>query len=148
MKKIYIDLCVYNRPFDDQKQPKIKLETDVFLYLLEQIEKKKYHVVNSIILEYENKQNPYIERREKVSTYLKLSSEKINIDESVIERAIILERYGIPSIDALHLAVAEKSKVNYFITCDNILLNKIRNLKIKLEISTVSPVEFVAMEGE
>ena len=33
MAKLYLDLCVYNRPFDDQKQTRIALETNAFVYL-------------------------------------------------------------------------------------------------------------------
>jgi len=29
--RLYLDMCVYNRPFDDQSQPRIMLETQ-FLY--------------------------------------------------------------------------------------------------------------------
>lgn len=32
--RIYLDLCVYNRPFDDQSQPRIVIETIEFLFLL------------------------------------------------------------------------------------------------------------------
>jgi len=37
--KLYLDLCVYNRPFDYQGQERIALETGAFIYLVEQIEK-------------------------------------------------------------------------------------------------------------
>ena len=30
MKKIYLDMNIYNRPYDDQTQPRIKMETIVF----------------------------------------------------------------------------------------------------------------------
>ena len=33
--KIYLDTSVYNRPFDDQRQTKIRLETEAFLSILE-----------------------------------------------------------------------------------------------------------------
>ncbi|MEW6558522.1 MAG: PIN domain-containing protein [Elusimicrobiota bacterium] len=146
MKRLYIDLCVYNRPFDDQRQPRIKLETDIFLFLLEQIEQKMYHTVNSTVLEYENQQNPYIERKEKILSYLKMSREKVNLDKLTINRATILEQYGIPSIDALHLALSEKSKVDYFVTCDDTLVKKIKGIEIMLKINVVTLAEFVAKE--
>lgn len=41
--KLYLDLCVYNRPFDFQGQERVALETSAFIYLLEKIE-------NSIIV--------------------------------------------------------------------------------------------------
>jgi hypothetical protein len=33
LMKIYLDLCVYNRPFDDQRQPRIAVEIMEFLLL-------------------------------------------------------------------------------------------------------------------
>ncbi len=38
MLKIYLDNCVFNRPFDDQSQIKIKLETEAKLYILDFID--------------------------------------------------------------------------------------------------------------
>ena len=38
--RIYLDSCVYNRPFDDQQQPRINLETQAFLLILHMAEKK------------------------------------------------------------------------------------------------------------
>ena len=37
--KLYLDLCVYNRAFDDQHQGRIALETNAFIYILEKVEK-------------------------------------------------------------------------------------------------------------
>jgi len=37
--KLYLDLCVYNRPFDYQGQERVALETSAFIYLLEKVEK-------------------------------------------------------------------------------------------------------------
>ena len=33
--KVYLDTSVYNRPFDDQNQTRIRLETESFLSILE-----------------------------------------------------------------------------------------------------------------
>ena len=33
--KVYLDTSVYNRPFDDQSQIRIRLETEAFLSILE-----------------------------------------------------------------------------------------------------------------
>ncbi|GAK55959.1 hypothetical protein U27_02920 [Candidatus Vecturithrix granuli] len=35
--RIYLDNCCFNRPFDDQNQIKIKLETEAKLYIQEKI---------------------------------------------------------------------------------------------------------------
>ena len=45
--RIYLDLCVYKRPFDYQGQERIALETNMFIYLLERIEAGIYRLVVS-----------------------------------------------------------------------------------------------------
>ena len=42
--KVYFDLCVYNRPFDDQGQPRIVVETVEFMFLLEKAINKEITV--------------------------------------------------------------------------------------------------------
>jgi len=56
--KIYLDLCIYNRPFDDQGQPRIVVETVEFMFLLEKAINKEMTIINSFVLEYENSKSP------------------------------------------------------------------------------------------
>lgn len=146
MKRIYFDLCVYNRPFDDQRDSRIALETNIFVYLLEQIENGIYVTVSSSVLEYENRQNPFPERREKISTYLSLAKESLSPDIFILERAKILEKLGFQAIDALHLATSEKGKVDYFVTCDDSLAEKAKNLQKQIKVKVVTLVEFISEE--
>jgi hypothetical protein len=44
-KRVYLDNCVYNRPFDDQSQRRIFLETMAFITLLELVEKGKIETI-------------------------------------------------------------------------------------------------------
>lgn len=60
--KIYFDMNIYNRVFDDQTQMRIRFESMAIDILFELIEKKKYELVWSFVLEYENSRNPFIER--------------------------------------------------------------------------------------
>ena len=49
--KVYLDNCCYNRPFDDQSQMKISLETQAKLYVQDQIKKGNYDLVWSYVLD-------------------------------------------------------------------------------------------------
>ena len=40
MTRIYLDVCCLNRPFDDQSQPRIRLESETILIILAQCEQK------------------------------------------------------------------------------------------------------------
>jgi predicted nucleic acid-binding protein len=146
IKKIYINLCVYNRPFDNQREPRIQLETNIFLILLEQIENKKYIVVNSDVLEYENQNNPYHDRKEKINDYLSIAAEKIRLTDKIIQRAKLLENLNFSSLDALHIACAEEANADYYITCDDKLLKKAKFHEKKLKIRVTGLIEFLNRE--
>ncbi|QAT61980.1 PIN domain protein [Acidilutibacter cellobiosedens] len=141
--KIYLDNCCFNRPFDDQTQLKIYLESQAKLFIQHKIISKEYKLVWSFILEYENGQNPYEIRKDTIIKWKSLASEIIIQNEEIIKFAETLNTMGIKSKDALHVACAAFSNCDYFITTDKKLLN----LKIK-EVKISSPIDFVIeMEG-
>ena len=50
--RLYLDNCTFNRPFDDQNQLKIKLETEAKLFIQQGFIMGIYDLVWSYILEY------------------------------------------------------------------------------------------------
>lgn len=60
MTRVYLDTSIYNRPFDDQTQPKIFLETQAIILILQMVEARLIELVNSSVLEYENSRNPFV----------------------------------------------------------------------------------------
>jgi hypothetical protein len=65
--KIYLDNCCFNRPFDDQKQIRIMLETEAKLRVQRDVLRGKFALIWSYILEAENNANPFDERREAIT---------------------------------------------------------------------------------
>ena len=57
--KIYLDICCYNRSFDNQSQMKVRLETEAKLYIQQKVREKIYSLVWSYMLDSENNENPY-----------------------------------------------------------------------------------------
>jgi len=47
MKRLYLDVCTYCRPFDDQNFLRIRLETDAFYLITQYIKQEKYQAVVS-----------------------------------------------------------------------------------------------------
>jgi len=141
--KIYLDNCCFNRPFDDQTQLTIYLESQAKLYIQHQIINKEYELVWSYILEYENKQNPYEIRRNAIIGWKSIADEIVVENESILEFAEQLFSKGIKAKDALHIASAVYSGCDYFITTDKKLLNTgIKEIKI------CNPIDFIGeMEG-
>ncbi|CAN5408286.1 hypothetical protein BH10ACI1_BH10ACI1_21920 [soil metagenome] len=69
--KIYLDNCTFNRPFDNQNGIRVRIETEAKLYIQEQIEAGKLNLVWSYILDFENEQSPFIERKISISKWKK-----------------------------------------------------------------------------
>jgi hypothetical protein len=61
--KIYLDICCFNRPFDDQSQLRIKLESEAKLKIQTDIQAGNFDLVWSYIFEGENEANPFEERK-------------------------------------------------------------------------------------
>ncbi len=64
MKLIYLDMCCFNRPYDDQSQARIRLETEAKLLIQENIRQGKCRLAWSAILDFECSKNPYPEHPE------------------------------------------------------------------------------------
>lgn len=54
MIKVYLDNCVYNRPFDNQSDERIFVEARAFYIIIKWIEEGRIASINSDALEYEN----------------------------------------------------------------------------------------------
>jgi len=138
--KIYLDNCSFNRPFDDQSSMRIKLETEAKLFVQEKILIGKLQLIWSHILEYENMQNPFVERRNAIIEWKKIAAEKIGGTKNVVTRASEFTRNGVKSKDALHVACAIEGKAEYFLTTDDKLLKKLAKTK---ELLVINPVNFI-----
>lgn len=55
--RIYLDNCCYNRPYDDQSQMRIHLETQAKLYIQDMIIRNRIELATSYILDFENSNN-------------------------------------------------------------------------------------------
>jgi predicted nucleic acid-binding protein len=139
MARVYLDTSAYNRPFDDQTQPKIFLETQAVVIILQMVEAKAVETISSSVLEYENSRNPYPIKQETMNQYLQLAELRQEVDEAIRQRAKELEKNGSKGIDALHVACAEAAKSDYFITCDKRLINRCLGLTMRV----INPIDFV-----
>lgn len=143
MIRVYLDTSVYNRLFDDQTQPKIFLETQAAILILQMIESNLIELVNSSILEYENSRNPFPIKQQAMNRYLEMARVKKKVDNEIKERTEQLEQDGLKAIDALHVACAEATNTNYFITCDKRLINRYKSNLVRV----VNPVDFILEEA-
>ena len=73
--KIYLDMNIYNRPFDDQSQIRVRLETIAVFEILQMVKSGSLLLVWSFMLEYENSLNPYDDIRIEIESVFSLASE-------------------------------------------------------------------------
>lgn len=139
--KIQLDNCSYNRPYDDQKQMRIHLETQAKLHIQDMIRQKKLELVTSYILDYENSNNRSLQKKMAIEKFMKeyATFYVSNRNESSIKGyADEIMKTGIKEKDAYHVACAIMAECKYFITTDDRLL-KYQSEKIIL----VTPGEFI-----
>ena len=132
-------MCCYNRPYDDQAQLKVFMETQSKLYIQKLIKEKQFELVASYMLRYECNNNPFEMRRNTILDFIhKNTFAYVGVERKVeIEtKASEIMQTGIKFKDACHVASA--------------ISTDIRLLKYNTkEIKMVSPIEFVTeMEGE
>ncbi len=145
--RIYLDNCCYNRPYDDQSQIRIYLETQAKLHIQELIKLRRVELVTSYMLEYENGKNRFMQKKRTIENFMN-DNESYYVgnerDEMIAKMAEPIMRTGVKEKDAFHVACAIYAKCDYFITTDD------RLLKFHTEqISLVTPGEFIRrMEAE
>ena len=103
------------------------------------VEIKLVELVTSSVLEFENTRNPDLIKQQTMTRYLQKATVKQIVDETIRQRAEQLSQAGIKPIDALHVACAEATTSNYFITCDKRLINRCQTLSIQ----ALNPVYFI-----
>ena len=120
--RIYLDSCCLQRPFDDQTQPRIRVETEAVLAILASIQAGELSMLTSEALEYETSRVPDEVRRNEVMAVLALAGERFELNDEIVALAEVYERSGVQAMDAVHLAVASIARADYFATCDDKLL--------------------------
>ena len=135
---LYLDNSVLNRPFDDQRQPRIWLETLSFSLVLTLIEAGEATLIHSPIHDLENGRNPFPLRRQWVEKCLRLAAKTVPLDAATKIRALALEQSGCKALDALHLASAEAAGTDRFLTCDDRLIRRYSGQMV-----VQSPITFI-----
>lgn len=143
MSKIYLDNCVLNRPFDDQSQERIRLETEAIILLLSRLERKEWTWLGSQALELEIDKTPDAEQQSRLRRVTEFIGVKIEIGEKELQRANELQRLGFVGFDAVHLACAENGKADVFLTTDDRLLKLAKRLAKKLHVKVENPLDWM-----
>ena len=139
-RRLYLDNCCFNRPYDDQSSLKNHLESEAKLYIQKEILQKHYELAWSYILDYEISFNPFSERKTQIVKWKNVAVVDIDESEEVLALANTLAMKHIKPKDALHISCAIKAECRFFITTDAKLLKKSLNAII-----IVDPIDFIKM---
>ena len=142
-KLIYLDNCCFNRPYDDQTQPKVAIETLAKLHIQELALKRKIDIAWSYILKFENSRNIFASKRAAIAKWEHLSVRFIEKSDAITALAREIAATGIKPVDSLHIACAVTAQCDYMITVDNRILKYQDN-----RIIICNPVDFINRESE
>ncbi len=135
-----MDNCCFNRPFDDQSNIRVKVETEAKLYIQEKIINKEIELAWSYIIDYENHFNPFEERRNTIDKWKSNAIIDIVETDDIINDAVLIQELGVKSKDALHLACAIEGRCDYFLSTDDFLLKKLSGFD---KLRALNPLSFL-----
>ena len=142
MTTIYLDNCSLQRPYDDQAQVRIRLETEAILAVITLFEQQQVELVASETLYFEAERTPVPRRKKYILQLLEEASNYIVTSPPIVRRAKQIEASGVKPFDALHLATAMEAGADYFCTCDDKFLKRAKRAETG-KTQVVSPLELI-----
>lgn len=137
--RIYLDMSCLNRPFDDQTQLRIRLESETIIFILQNFNLPQWEWISSEILQLEIEHIPVVEMREHLLLLASRAHQVVRLQQKEAKRAQQLKRMGLNAFDALHLACAESGNADIFLTSDQKLLEQATKID-KINLSVVNPL--------
>jgi len=143
MLKVYLDSCCYGRPFDDLTQKTIKYEAEAVKKVVELSESGKLILTSSEFVKYEINQIRLEEKRDKILDFYRCN-EYYTSTGTIGKLAKYYQTFNLKTFDALHLALAELSSVDYLLTTDVDFIRFQACFTHKIKV--VNPCEFIKEE--
>lgn len=141
--KLYLDVSCLNRPFDDQSQARIRIETAAVTLILERIDAGRWRAVSSDMAMIEIDAIADVDRQNRLLVLLPESHSIMELDEAVFRRAAELEAFGFKPADAVHLAAAERTKADVLLSCDDRLCRLAKRRRRDLRVKVANPVDWL-----
>jgi len=138
--RVYLDNCCFNRPFDDQRQTRVRLEAEAKLCIQEHIRSGTLELVWSYMVDFENAANPFEERRTTISGWRHYATADVEETARLLQNANSLATRGLKAKDAIHIACAIAGQYTYFVTTDDDLLKRRQTIH---DITVIDPTTLV-----
>ena len=138
---IYLDNCCLNRPFDDQSQPRIRIESEAKLEIQDKVRRGDLDLAWSYVLDLENEANPFENRQRAIAAWREVAKVDTEETAAILATANALRSRNVKVMDSLHLACAIALRCHTFFTTDDGILKKRSEIS---GIAVMSPVEYIA----
>jgi predicted nucleic acid-binding protein len=143
-KSIYLDVCALSRPFDEQIQPRIRIETEAVQLILSHVRRGDLKLVVSAVHVVEINAIKDTEERSALLALIDRLGRRPRLElAKARQRAEELTDRKIGVADAAHLAVAEQAEAD-FITVDDRLVKRARRAELKIWVG--SPLQYCERE--
>jgi len=140
IKLIYLDICCFNRPFDDQSQLLVRLQTEAKLDIQQSIREGKLALAWSAVLDLENSANTNTERSKIIDGWKSFAVIDIDATPQIEAMAEEIAESGVKPMDALHVANAITAGAAYLLTTDKQLLKK---MAVEPRVRVIDPIDFI-----
>ena len=133
--KIYLDNCCLSRPFDDQTQERIRLETEAIVWIIDHFYEGQWRWVSSEVVMFE--------ATPMGSRLLNYAHQFVSVGTMETSRGKYLESLGFDPFDALHLACAESGNADLLLTTDDRMLKKAKSVSSQLHLRVENPLTWL-----
>ena len=112
--KIYLDTCSLNRPFDDQSQERIRLETESVMIILARLSRKEWIWLGSQALKIEIDRAPDADQRSRLHRITGYVGQVVAIGQKELNRASELEKLGLAVLTQFIWLAPRAAEQTYF----------------------------------
>ena len=136
-----MDVCCWSRPFDDLSQDRVYFEAESVLSIIAHCERGDWALVSSGVIDFEISNLPDTDKQGQIQSLYVVTSEHVQLSDKAEQRAVFFHEHGLKPFDSLHLALAETSGVDVFLTTDDRLLMTAQRMNLKIKIA--NPVSWL-----
>jgi predicted nucleic acid-binding protein len=146
MDLVYLDYNCFQRDFDDLKQVRIRMEALACREIFMKAEKGEIRLVWSFMHQDETILCPFPKRKYEVLRLSELCIVRIGPKDDIYKLAkSYQEKAKFSSKDAIHIACASFINADFFLTCDDRLMNQTRKLEFNTKV--MNPIDYIRLDG-
>ena len=106
--RLYLDMCVWKRPFDDQSNDRIWIESQAIMRIFDLVHVGDMQIFISMALVLENDRNPKAWRKHRVATLMASFGRPIPLTEVILVRAFDIPWFGFHGYGCASFGVCGK----------------------------------------